>query len=113
MGELTSAKRLPEPTPVPPAAAPLRSAPEHRASSSLLGPVVSSVRALSGRLKCTARRRKFNKDSLPVVEPRVSETLISKPEFPTLKPQTRNPHFRNTKSSAAPPPRSAPILLVR
>ena len=35
----------------------------HRASSSLLGPVVSSFRALSGRLKITVRRHTFNKDS--------------------------------------------------
>jgi len=34
-------------------------------SSSLLGPVVPSFRALSGRLKFTVRRHKFNKDSLP------------------------------------------------
>ena len=35
----------------------------HRVSSSLLGPVVPSFRALSGRLKFTVRRHKFNKDS--------------------------------------------------
>jgi len=34
-------------------------------SSSLLGPVVPSFRALSGRLDFTVRRHKFNKDSLP------------------------------------------------
>ena len=33
-------------------------------SSSLPGPVVPSFRALSGRLKFTARRHKFNQDSL-------------------------------------------------
>jgi len=33
----------------------------------LLGPVVPSFRALSGRLKFTVRRHKFNKDSLPLV----------------------------------------------
>ena len=32
-------------------------------SSSLLGPVDSSFRALSGRLKFTVRRHKFNQDS--------------------------------------------------
>ena len=32
--------------------------------ASLLGPVVSSVRTLSGRLKFTVRRPKFKKDSL-------------------------------------------------
>ena len=37
----------------------------HRVSSSLLGPVVPSFRALSGRLNFTVRRHKFNKDSLP------------------------------------------------
>ena len=37
----------------------------HGVSSSLLGPAVPSVRALSGRLKFTVRRHKFNKDSLP------------------------------------------------
>jgi len=37
----------------------------HRVSSSLLGPVVPSFRALSGRLKFTVRRHKFNTDSLP------------------------------------------------
>ena len=31
--------------------------------SSLLGPVYTSVRALSGRLKFTVRRHKFNKES--------------------------------------------------
>jgi len=36
----------------------------HRVSSSLLGPVVPPFRALSGRLKGTVRRHKFNKDSL-------------------------------------------------
>jgi len=33
-------------------------------SSSLLGAVVPSFRALSGRLKFTVQRHKFNKDSL-------------------------------------------------
>ena len=36
----------------------------HRVSSSLLGPVVPSFRALSGCLRFTVRRHKFNKDSL-------------------------------------------------
>ena len=36
----------------------------HRVSSSLLGPVDPSFRALSGRPKVTVRRHKFNKDSL-------------------------------------------------
>ena len=36
----------------------------HRVSSSLLGPAVPSFRALSGRLKFTVRRHKFNKDYL-------------------------------------------------
>jgi len=36
----------------------------YRVSSSLVGPVVSSIRALSGRLKFTVRRHKFNKDFL-------------------------------------------------
>ena len=35
----------------------------HRESLSLLGPVVPLLRALSGRLKFTVRRHKFNKDS--------------------------------------------------
>ena len=35
----------------------------HRVSSSLLGPVVRSFRALTGRLKLTVRRHKFNRDS--------------------------------------------------
>ena len=35
----------------------------HRVSSSLLGPVDLSFRALSGRLKFTVRRHKFNEDS--------------------------------------------------
>ena len=38
----------------------------HRVSSSLSGPVVLSLRALSGRLKFTVRCQKFNQDSLPV-----------------------------------------------
>ena len=33
----------------------------HRASSSVLGPVVPSLRALSGRMKFTVRHHKFNK----------------------------------------------------
>ena len=40
----------------------------HRVSSSLLGPVDFSFRALSGRLKFTVRRHKLNKDSLFRVE---------------------------------------------
>ena len=36
-----------------------------RRSFSLLGPAVPSFPALSGRLKFTVRRHKFNKDSLP------------------------------------------------
>ena len=36
-----------------------------RVSPSLLGPVDPSIRALSGRLKCTVRRHKLNNDSLP------------------------------------------------
>ena len=36
----------------------------HRVSSIRLGPVPSSFRALSARLRFTARRHKFNKDSL-------------------------------------------------
>ena len=36
----------------------------HRVSSSPLGPVVPSFRALAGRLKFTVRRHKFNTDSL-------------------------------------------------
>jgi len=36
----------------------------HRVSSSLLGPVDTSFRALSGGLKFTVRRPKFNKDYL-------------------------------------------------
>jgi len=39
----------------------------HRETSSLLGPVDTSFRALSGRLECTVRRRKFNNDSLLLV----------------------------------------------
>ena len=53
-------RRLPssfEPSPTRP--------PVHRVSSSLLGHVDPSFRALSGRLKFTARRHKFNKDSIP------------------------------------------------
>ena len=37
----------------------------HRVSSSLVGPVISSFRALSGRLKFPVRRHKFIQDSLP------------------------------------------------
>ena len=37
----------------------------HRASWSLLGPVVPSFRTLSGRLQFAVRRHQFNKDSLP------------------------------------------------
>jgi len=38
----------------------------HRVSSSLLGPVDPSFQALSGRLKFTVRRHKFNEDYLYV-----------------------------------------------
>ena len=38
----------------------------HRVLSILLGPVVPSFRALSGRLKFAVRRQKINKDSLHV-----------------------------------------------
>ena len=38
----------------------------HRESSSLLGPLDPSFRALSGRLKFAVRRHKFNKDSRQV-----------------------------------------------
>ena len=41
----------------------------HRVSSSLLGPVDPSFRALSGRLKFTVRRHKFNKYYPPFVPP--------------------------------------------
>jgi len=44
-----------------------------RVSSSLLGPVDPSFRALSGRLKFTVRRHKFNKDSLLLREARALE----------------------------------------
>ena len=40
-----------------------------RVSSSLLGPVDPSFRALSGRLKFTVRPHKFNKDPLPPLKP--------------------------------------------
>ena len=40
-----------------------RSCARHGVSSSLLGPVHPSFRALSGRLKLTVRRHKFNEDS--------------------------------------------------
>ena len=43
---------------------PLSSEVVHRVSSSLLGPVDISFRALSGRLDFTVRRHKFNTDSL-------------------------------------------------
>ena len=43
---------------------PDRTRPFHRVSSSLLGPVDPSFRALSGRLMFTVRRHKFNKDSV-------------------------------------------------
>ena len=36
----------------------------HRVSSSLLGPVLPSLQALSGRLKFTVQRHKSKKDSL-------------------------------------------------
>ena len=38
----------------------------HRVSASLLSPVDPSFRALSGRIKFTVRRYKFDKDSLPM-----------------------------------------------
>jgi len=42
----------------------------HRVSSSLLGPVVPSFRALSRRLKFTVRRHKVNEDSLILADKR-------------------------------------------
>ena len=50
-------------TAAPPCPSPPPSA-WNRASSSLSGPVVPSLRALSGRLNFTVRRHKFNTDSL-------------------------------------------------
>ena len=47
----------------------------HRVSLSLLGPVDPSFRALSGRLKFTVRRHKFNKDSFSPSSGRVEELL--------------------------------------
>ena len=44
----------------------------HGVSSSLLGPVDPSFRALSGRVKFTVRRHKFNKDSLSLSQRGVS-----------------------------------------
>jgi len=56
------------------------------ASSSRLGPVVPLFRALSGRLKFTVRRHKFNEDAWRAIRPVVvgahlqeREVLISYP----------------------------------
>ena len=46
-------------------------------SSSLLGPVILSLRALSGRLKFTVRRHKFNTHSLSVASNRQSRLTAS------------------------------------
>jgi len=48
----------------------------HRVSSSLLGPLDPSFRALSGRLKFTVRRHKFNNDSLSDLDDVVGEVLM-------------------------------------
>ena len=51
---------------------------DHRpVSSSLLGPVDSSFRALSGRLKFTVRRHNFNKDSLSWRRQGADEVCVS------------------------------------
>jgi len=66
----------------------------HRVSSSLLGPVDPSFRALSGRLKLTARRHKFNTDSLSFnPEPETRNPEPETPECETRNPEceTRNP----------------------
>jgi len=48
----------------------------HRVSSSLLGPVHPSFRALSGRLKFMVRRHKLNKDSLSFSAHRASSRSV-------------------------------------
>ena len=60
--------------------------PPHRPSSQTerLGPVDPSFRALSGRLKFTVGRQKFNKDSLFTPPPRVR--LSSPPDNPPSPP---------------------------
>ena len=86
----------------------------HRVSSSLLGPVDPSCRALSGRLKFTVRRHKLNKDYLSVQlsqsdwlpeEERANHSRGPKPENPTPEPrnpklEARSPGFRDSQGFA-------------
>ena len=46
--------------------------PAHLQEKTILGPADPSFRALSGRLKLTVRRYKFNKDSLPFEQRRIA-----------------------------------------
>ena len=87
----------------------------HRVSPSLVGPVDPSFRALSGRLKFTVRRHKFNKDSfssyLIVTCPEVFPAgLDAKPHTPNPKSQTPNPRHQtpNTKPQTPDPKPQTP-----
>ena len=52
----------------------------HRLSSSLLGPVDPSFRALSGRLQIAVRRHKFNQDYISLGEIDIHDLLRNKSE---------------------------------
>jgi len=58
----------------------------------LLGPVVPSFRALSGRLKFTVRRHKFNQDSL-------SPEAIQQPKINPLPPLEAGPSYALTPNT--------------
>ena len=61
----------------------------HRASSSPLGPVAPSFRALSGRLKFTVRRHKIHKDSPPLTDSRLDQIRPSRRSSAILTPGGR------------------------
>ena len=61
-----------------------------RNTFSLLGPVDPSFRALSGRLKFTARRHKFNKDFLPAC---ARDARLATTQTLTGRPYTNSGHL--------------------
>ena len=73
----------------------------HRVSSSLLGPVDPSLRALYGRLKFTVRRHKFNKDSLSFRDEGVNHFSVAKPDASHRTGPSSRPASRKVGSGGA------------
>ena len=87
---LPPGSRQPQPSSPPPCIHPRVSASDvHHVSSSLLGPVDPSFRALSGRLKFTVWRHKFNKDALSSYEISVSACLRPAASFLRARERAR------------------------